>query len=203
MFNEKSFDIFEIEGLDERMNAIRAEIQPVFQAVGEKVVASLAPELGEELIIHIAQHRRRTTHAPESTWAAFGGNKRGYKRFPHFELTINDDYVGMWLSFIDNPEYEKEMAQAFIDHKAIISSLDEDFFISLDHTQPNVFKLSDTDLEKGLIRWRDVKKGEFMVGRIIRKEDEKILDSQAQLEYILATYKSLTHLYKLAYEARS
>ncbi|MGX7030805.1 DUF1054 domain-containing protein [Vagococcus zengguangii] len=203
MFNEASFKIFEIDGLDARMNAIRAEIQPTFQAIGEEVVTALAPELGEELLIHIAQHRRRTTYAPESTWAAFGGNKRGYKRFPHFELTINDEYIGMWLSFIDNPEFEKEMATTFIEHQSLIKSLGDDFVVSLDHTQPTVLKLSEMDLEQGLIRWRDVKKGEFMVGRIIQKEDEKILQPQAQLAYMIATYQALVPLYQLAYEVRS
>ncbi len=31
MFTEKSFEVFEIEGLEPRMAAIRQEIQPIFQ----------------------------------------------------------------------------------------------------------------------------------------------------------------------------
>ncbi|MGX6962564.1 DUF1054 domain-containing protein [Vagococcus xieshaowenii] len=202
MFTKESFDVFEIEGLDARMEAIRAKIQPVFQAIGEEVVSALTSELEEELMIHIAQHRRRTAYAPESTWAAFGGNKRGYKKFPHFELTINEDYIGMWLSFIDNPEFEKEIAQAFIDHQSLIQTLDETFVVSLDHTKPDVLKLKEMDLEKGLIRWRDVKKGEFMVGRIIHKEEDKQLQPDAQLSYMLSTYQALLPLYNLAYKVR-
>ncbi|MDZ7834202.1 MAG: DUF1054 family protein [Alkalibacterium sp.] len=33
-FDEKDFEIFDIEGLDERMAAIRERIQPVFQHIG-------------------------------------------------------------------------------------------------------------------------------------------------------------------------
>ena len=203
MFTIDSFDIFEIDGLDERMAAIRANIQPVFQSIGEQVTESLADELCEKLLIHIAQHRRRTTYAPESTWVAFGGNKRGYKKFPHFELTINDQYIGMWLSFIDNPEFEKEIAQIFIDNQSLIRHLGDDFVVSLDHTQPTFHQLSTLDLNQALERWRDVKKGEFMVGRIINKTDAIMNNTQAMYTTMLETYQSLIPLYQLAYSVRS
>ncbi|MGX6978545.1 DUF1054 family protein [Vagococcus elongatus] len=202
MFSEKSFDVFEIPGLEERMAAIRAEIQPKFQELDDYFIEELEPLLGEKLMLHIAQHRRRTTHAPESTWSAMGGNKRGYKKFPHFQLTINNQYIGMWLSFIDNPEFEKEMAQFFLENQDSFKNLSEDFVVSLDHTKETIERLEKVDLEKALIRWRDVKKGEFMIGRIIKKEDKILKDHEASRKYMLETYQQLVPFYQAAFLVR-
>ena len=64
MFTEKEF-AFEVAGLDERMAVIRAQIQPIFQELDTYFAEQLAPELGTELFVHIAQHRRRTVYPPE------------------------------------------------------------------------------------------------------------------------------------------
>ena len=117
---------------------------------------------------------------------------------PHFQLGIWPDYVFMWLSLIDNPKNEKEIAQAFIDQIDLFSNLAEDFSVSLDHTQPKVELLSEMDLLKGLERFRDVKKGELQVGRIIRKEEFAHWDEEKAKTYMLDTYKQLIPLYQLA-----
>ena len=88
MFTEKEFAAFEVAGLDERMAVIRAQIQPIFQELDTYFAEQLAPELGTELFVHIAQHRRRTVYPPENTWSALSPNKRGYKMQPHFQLGI-------------------------------------------------------------------------------------------------------------------
>lgn len=62
MFTEKEFAAFEVAGLDERMAVIRAQIQPIFQELDTYFAEQLAPELGTELFVHIAQHRRRTVY---------------------------------------------------------------------------------------------------------------------------------------------
>ena len=56
MFTEKEFAAFEVAGLDERMAVIRAQIQPIFQELDTYFAEQLAPELGTELFVHIAQH---------------------------------------------------------------------------------------------------------------------------------------------------
>jgi len=162
MFTEKEFAAFEVAGLDERMAVIRAQIQPIFQELDTYFAEQLAPELGTELFVHIAQHRRRTVYPPENTWSALSPNKRGYKMQPHFQLGIWGDYVFMWLSFIDNPKNEKQIAQAFLENQQLFQALPEDTYVSLDHTVPQITPLMETDLEKALTRFRDVKKGEFV-----------------------------------------
>ncbi len=64
-----------------------------FQELDTYFAEQLAPELGTELFVHIAQHRRRTVYPPENTWSALSPNKRGYKMQPHFQLGIWGDYV--------------------------------------------------------------------------------------------------------------
>lgn len=201
MFTEKSFAVFDVEGLDGRMAAIRKEIQPIFQQLDEVFQQVLEPLLGEELFIHIAQHRRRTTYPPENTWSALSRQKRGYKMEPHFQLGIWPDYVFMWLSCIDQPRNEQAIAQALLDNQQVIARLSPDFVLSGDHTQPKVEELSPENTERLLKRFRDVKKGEFQIGRIIKKEDPIWKDPEVAQAFMVETYEQLVPIYQLAIEA--
>ena len=60
VFNDESFKVFDVEGLDERMVAIRATIQPIFAEIMAEVSTRLTALVGHETFVHIAQHRRRT-----------------------------------------------------------------------------------------------------------------------------------------------
>lgn len=196
MFTEESFDVFTIDGLDNRMAAIRSEIQPIFQELDEAFKEELEKKVKEELFIHIAQHRRRTVYPPENTWSAISRKKRGYKMEPHFQLGIFPEYVFMWLSFIDNPKNEKEMAQVLLDKPTLFSHLPKDTMVSFDHTIDRVEKLNEVDLQKGLTSFRDVKKGEFQIGRIIPKESPLWKNKQDAQDYMLATYEALLPIYQ-------
>jgi len=198
MFTKKDFELFSIEGLDPRMAAIRLEIQPKFQELDDYFAEKLSVELEIELFVHIAQHRRRTVYPPENTWSAISQKKRGYKMEGHFQLGLWEDYLFMWLSFIDNPMHEKEIAQAFIENQHLFDQLDPDFYISSDHTKPAVDRLEEVALEKILIRFREVKKGEFQIGRIIKKDDPLLNAPEQARHYMLETYRQLIPLYQLA-----
>lgn len=198
MFTEKDFDVFTIEGLDSRMASIRETIQPKFQELDDYFAEKIGEKLETEFFVHIAQHRRRTVYPPENTWSALSQKKRGYKMEAHFQLGIWPDYLFMWLSLIDNPKNEKEIAQAFLDNRSLFEQLDDDFYLSMDHTQPEIERLNEADLEKYLTRFRDVKKGEFQIGRIIRKTDSLLNDPEKARDYMLKTYEDLLPLYQLA-----
>lgn len=197
MFTEKSFEVFEIEGLEPRMAAIRQEIQPIFQQLDEAFQQVLEPLVDEKLFIHIAQHRRRSVYPPGNTWSALSRQKRGYKMEPHFQLGIWPEYVFMWLSCIDQPKDEKLIAQQCLDNPAYFVQLSKDFILSGDHTKLQTEELSPENLEKMLIRFRDVKKGEFQIGRIIKKEDPLWKNPEAAKQYMIDTYQQLAPLYKL------
>ncbi|MBL1224350.1 DUF1054 domain-containing protein [Enterococcus sp. BWR-S5] len=200
MFTEKSFEVFEIEGLEARMDGIRRLVQPVFQELDDYFALELGTKLEKELFVHIAQHRRRTTYPPENTWSALSQKKRGYKMEPHFQLGIWPDYVFMWLSLIDNPKNEQKIAEAFLNNQELFDHLPEDFYMSLDHTQPEIEKLMEADVERGLLRFCNIKKGEFQVGRIIKRGSAILENPEEAREYMLETYQQLLPLYELAME---
>lgn len=200
MFTEKSFEVFEVAGLDERMAAIRQEIQPTFQQLDKVFQQVLGPLLDEELFIHIAQHRRRTTYPPENTWSALSRQKRGYKMEPHFQLGIWPEYVFMWLSCIDQPKNEQAIAQTLLDNPKVFETLSPDFVLSGDHTKPKVEELSPENTERLLKRFRDVKKGEFQIGRIIKKEDPLWKTPESAQAFMVETYQKLVPIYQLANE---
>lgn len=203
MFTEASFNVFEIEGLEKRMAAIRAEIQPIFKKLDAYFVEELALDLeGSILPIHIAQHRRRTTNAPDFTWSAMGGDTRGYKKYPHFQLGITPNYLVLWLSFIDNPEFEKEMATLFLQKQELLLKLPSDFVINGDHTKNEYHRLTPETLEPMLQRWSTVKKGEFQVGRVITKENIAQRSVDEWQTFMLETYQALLPFYQEAMKVR-
>lgn len=197
MFNEESFTVFEVAGLTERMAEIRSQIQPVFQILDEYFKINLEPELGEELFIHIAQHRRRSVYPPENTWSALSRKKRGYKMEPHFQLGIWPEYVFMYLSLIDQPKNEQAMAEKMLAEPAIFSDLAADYVVSKDHTQPQVSAATPETLKKTLLRLRDVKKGEFQIGRIIPRDSSLWQEPATAKKYMLETYQQLIPAYQL------
>lgn len=198
-FNQTDFDTFLIDGLDERMEAIRIRIQPKFKEIGQELVAYLSAELGNEVFLHIAKHARRTVNPPKDTWLAIGNNKRGYKKHPHFQLGLFDDHLFTWLAFIYELPNKDTIAQGFIDHFDELKKLPEDFVISLDHTKKESFSITELEI-KHLERFRDVKKGEFLVGRHLRPEDERVKDGEKLYEFTKETFDHLIWFYKVSLE---
>jgi uncharacterized protein YktB (UPF0637 family) len=201
-FTQEDFNVFAIEGLEPRMSEIRKKIQPKFKEIGTEVSDDISSLLGiKSLPVHIAQHLRRTKNPPQDTWCAVGGDKRGYKKYPHFQLGLYQSHLFIWLAFIDNPQFEREMAQSFIDDDKLILNLPADFVVSYDHTKESVLPINESTLTKGLIRWRDIKKGEFLVGRQLIATDPLFKDPQAFHCFLLETYHALVPIYRQAFQA--
>lgn len=197
MFTKESFDVFNVDGLDPRMAAIRSNIQPIFKSIWEDFCPQVAQATNKELHIHIAQHLRRTANAPESTWSAISTNKRGYKSQPHFQLGIWQGYVFMYLSMIDNPKNEKEIANGLLENIQVIRDLPSDFIYSVDHTKKEVFSILNEKLENDITRFRDIKKAEFEVGRIIEKDSILWEDLDKAKQFLWETIESLMPVYKV------
>lgn len=191
MFRKKSFEVFDIEGLEARMEGIRAEIQPIFMEIGEKLrkkVSCAFPK--QDFYLHIAQHRRRTSHAPENTWSAIGRQKRGYKMEPHFQLGIWQDYVFVYLSIIDQPKGQGDYAQKLSKLKA----LPKDFVLSKDHTKTEVYDIS--FFPEFVERLKKVKKSELELGRVWKSSRFDGKENQVILKEMLETVDSLLPIYK-------
>jgi uncharacterized protein YktB (UPF0637 family) len=88
-WTEDDFAVFEIEGFEERMPALKARLTPKLKAIGEALAPRLRAETGLEFHAKVAQHMRRRVNPPEETWVAFSRNTRGYKPYVHLRVSVN------------------------------------------------------------------------------------------------------------------
>lgn len=197
-FSQKDFEIFSVEGLDERMELIRGTIQPKFQEIGQVLADELSMKLGNEMFLHIAKHARRTVNPPKDTWLAIANNKRGYKKHPHFQVGLFDDHVFIWLALIYELPNKKEIGQALLNNIDLIKDVPNDYVISLDHMQKGSFSVTDYDaMEKGLVRFRDTKKGEFLIGKHFDENDPVLKNGEKFTQIVKETFATLIPIYKI------
>src|SRR5690606_17192218 len=196
-FSSTDFQVFHIDGLEERMQAIRTHIQPKFRVLGERLTNDLSAKLGMEMFLHIAKHARRTKNPPNDTWLAIANNKRGYKKHPHFQVGLFDDHVFIWLACIYELPNKQQIAAKYLEHIEKIQALPNDFVISDDHTQKNAQPISETDLKNVLERFERVKKAECLIGRHISSTDPILQDGEALIRFIADTFDHLIPLYRL------
>ncbi len=197
-FSQKDFEVFSVEGLEERMELIRGNIQPKFQEIGQVLADDLSMKLGNEMYLHIAKHARRTVNPPKDTWLAIANNKRGYKKHPHFQVGLFDDHVFIWLALIYELPNKKEIGQALMNNINLIKTVPKDYVISLDHMQKGSFSVTENDvLEKGLTRFRDTKKGEFLIGKHFDMNDPVLKNGEQFTKIVKDTFETLIPIYKV------
>ncbi|QKY71585.1 YktB family protein [Lentibacillus sp. CBA3610] len=198
-FSKKDFEVFSIDGLDERMAALRENIQPKFKAIGEELAEDISNITGQDMYVHIAQHARRTKNPPNDTWMAFCHNKRGYKKHPHFQIGLWDDHLFMWLAYIYEMPDKQEIAKSFLANiDDIRESIPDHYVISHDHTKKDAVETSKANLENTLTRLQNVKKAEFLIGRNFKPDDPILQDGQAFLNEAKNTFETLAPLYKIS-----
>lgn len=201
-FAQHDFDTFAIEGLDGRMEAIRERIQPKFKALGDSLAQDLSVLSGTEMFLHIAKHLRRKVNPPVDTWLAICPNKRGYKQVPHFQVGLFDDRVFIWLALIYELPNKSNIATTYMNEiDRLQKEIPSDFVLSFDHMKKDVIPLSDLDRSgwnDALIRFRDVKKAELLIGRNLSFKDP-VLEKPAELEQLIKqTFEKLIPLYQMA-----
>jgi len=200
-FSESDFNIFHIEGLLPRKRAIEDQIQPKFRAIGDRLTDDLSAMAGSEMHLHIARHARRTVNPPDDTWLAIAGNKRGYKKHPHFQIGLWDDRVFIWLAYIYELPRKPEIARIFLEHMEEIEKLATDHFvISLDHTKKDATAIEHNDLKNALERFRDVKKGEFLIGKQLFPNNPTLKNGDEFIQFAKNTFEKLVPLYRLSYQ---
>ncbi|EKF51836.1 DUF1054 family protein [Lactococcus garvieae] len=191
MFRKNSFEVFDIEGLEPRMDGVRAEIQPVFMKIGEEMRERISQAIpNQDFYLHIAQHRRRTSNAPENTWSAIGRQKRGYKMEPHFQLGIWQEYVFVYLSIIDQPKGQKDFAEKL----GQLSALPEGFVLSKDHTKADFYEVN--YFPEFVDRLKKVKKSELELGKIWEASRFDGVQDKVILQEMLETVDDLLPIYK-------
>lgn len=109
-FAARDFRVFDLRGFAERMAAIRSQIRPKLERLGEVLAPELARVTRAEVFPHVAKHARRTVNPPDDTWVAFGPDRRGYKKAPHFKVAVSRHCVRFLFEI--GPEHAAKPAVA-------------------------------------------------------------------------------------------
>ena len=138
-FKSTDFEVFTVDGLEERMSAIKTNIHPKLEALGEQFAAYLSKQTDENFFYHVAKHARRKVNPPNDTWVAFSTNKRGYKMLPHFQIGLWGTHAFIYFGLIYECPQKVETAHAFLEHiNDLKTNIPNDFVWSIDHTKPSV-----------------------------------------------------------------
>jgi uncharacterized protein YktB (UPF0637 family) len=196
---KEDFHIFQIQGLENRMEALINHIRPKLEQYGEVFSPALAHELQQEVYPHVAKHARRKTNPPNDTWVAFSTNKRGYKQFPHFQIGLWESHLFISFNIIYEAKNKIEFGRTFENKiRDIQSMIPADYYWSGDHMKEEAFnQLSKEELLQLFQRIQTVKKGEIVCSYRIPQENAIRLSSVELLEKINEVFSNLIPLYKL------
>ncbi|MCL1630977.1 DUF1054 domain-containing protein [Sporolactobacillus sp. CPB3-1] len=205
LFTRDDFASMQTPGLENRMYAIRSQIQPKFQAIADHLLPffnTYDAAQDSPFFLHIARHARRTVHPPDSTWMAVAQSKRGYKKYPHFQFGIWPDHLFFWLAVIEEYPDKVKLGQTLLEHvPQIQQSIPPYFAWSADHMK-NIFtrhqNLNKDDLNKLFFRLEKVKKAELLCGVIISKEEATAKNENDLVSHLKEQIKILMPLYETA-----
>lgn len=200
-FTTDDFNVFSIEGFQERMEALQQTIRPKLHLLGDYFAQQLSIMTGEEIFPHVAKHARRTVNPPNDTWVAFAPNKRGYKMLPHFQIGLWGTHLFVWFAVIYEAPNKVEFGKKLEEHAdQFINTIPKHFVWSIDHMKPDVIpqkNLAVEDLTSMFTRLQIVKKAEILCGIHIPREHAIKLNSDELLDTIHNTFKTLLPLYQL------
>ncbi len=196
-WNNQDFEVFNTPGLEARMSALIEIIRPKFEELGTEFASFFSSKTGDEFFPHVAKHMRRTVNPPNDSWVAFAPYKRGYKAVPHFQIGMWESHVFVILAVIYEAPNKSKMAEN-LRQSDVLMDLPNDFVVSDDHMKPesdSLSELGDQGLEKVLIRLRDVKKGEFVIGRHLTKEQSAHFTKESFYQFAEETFEALLPVY--------
>jgi uncharacterized protein YktB (UPF0637 family) len=200
-WSQKDFDVFQIDGLDARMHALTEVIRPKFHALGDHFSPFFSAITGDEFFTHVAKHARRTINPPKDSWVALAPYKRGYKALPHFQIGLWGTHLFIVVAVIYEAPNKKEMAERLLQSKDAFKHIDATYSIAGDHMAPQYEAISletkDAQLESVLTRLRDVKKGEFLIGRYLTIEEASALSEEQFMALATETFETLLPIYNV------
>ncbi|TVY00639.1 YktB family protein [Cohnella terricola] len=201
-FDDRDFQVFEIDGLEARMEALIERVRPKFHALGEHLTPFLGEMCGEEMFTHVAKHARRTVNPPNDSWVAFANNKRGYKAYPHFQIGLWSTHVFVQFAIIyECPNKNTFAERALGELDSVRRAVPADYIWSKDHMVPTGLihgELSDGELIELFDRLKTVKAAELTCGIHIRRGDPLLADGDAFVKRAEETFRTLLPLYRMA-----
>ncbi|RLQ95899.1 YktB family protein [Falsibacillus albus] len=201
-FTNEDFEVFSIDGLDARMEALKSMVRPKLESLGEHFSPTLSSLCGVEMHYHVAKHARRTKNPPNDTWVSFANNRRGYKMLPHFQIGLWSTHVFVWFAVIYEAPHKAEIGKKFASNvQKIEKKIPNHFVWSKDHTKPDAIPmsgLSEDELLQLFQRLQDVKKAELLCGIHIPKAQAIKMSGKEFIEKVDDAFAHLIPLYKLS-----
>ena len=200
-FTDEDFNVFKIDGLDQRMDAIKTLVRPKFEAFGQIFTDELSVLTKEPMYPHIAKHARRTINPPNDTWISFSSNPRGYKMQPHFQIGLWETHLFIWYAVIYEAKDKDKKGQRLASQTESIKDLiPSDYVWSVDHMKPDVIPhdtLSIDSLNNMFNRLQSVKKAELLCGYQIPREEAVKLSGDQLVDIIHDVFVHLIPLYNV------
>jgi uncharacterized protein YktB (UPF0637 family) len=171
-FAPSDFRVFDLPGFADRMAAIRAQVRPKLEGLGTALAPDLAKVTGTEIHAHVAKHARRTVNPPDDTWVAFGPDRRGYKKAPHFKIAVSRHAVRFLFElgpeFAAKPAWVRAWNRAAPRLKRALARSEGLAWFRNEHDEAPAARLDELDpagwarLGEDLTRTRD---GQLVLGR--------------------------------------
>lgn len=200
-FTNEDFNVFTIDGLDQRMDAIKTLIRPKFETLSQIFTEELSVLTQDPMYPHIAKHARRTINPPNDTWISFSSNPRGYKMQPHFQIGLWETHLFIWYAVIYEAKDKAQKGQRLASQTESIKNLiPSDYVWSIDHMKPEVIPhstLSTDGLNDMFNRLQTVKKAELLCGYQIPREEAVQLSGDQLVEIIHDVFVHLIPLYNV------
>ena len=192
------FDLFTIDGLENRMSALQTRVQPKFETLGRHFADRLSAHGSDEFFPHVAKHARRTVNPPTDSWVAFAPSKRGYKALPHFQIGLWKTHLFIIIAVIyENPD-KKGISERLERNVSMLTSLPESYIVSGDHMKPEALHIHEAGtngIENLLIRLQTVKKAEFLVGRHLPREEAINMSNEEFISFAEESVDQLLPIY--------
>ncbi|MGD6960399.1 YktB family protein [Rossellomorea aquimaris] len=200
-FTQEDFQVFTINGLEDRMTAIQEQIRPKLDYLGDHFAPTLSASTGMEMFYHVAKHARRSVNPPDDTWVAFANNKRGYKQHPHFQIGLWETHVFIWFAMIYEAPNKVEFGKKVEENADKIRSMIPGHFVwSGDHTKPDATPFSSMSQDEFIAlseRVQKVKKAELLCGLHLDRDTVVRLNGDEFIQEVNSAFETLLPLYKM------
>ena len=203
-FRPGDFKVFDVKGFQARMAEIRGRIRPKLEALGQSLAPAIARATATETFPHVAKHARRTVNPPGDTWVAFGPDKRGYKKHPHFKVAVSGECVRFLFEIGPEHTDKKRFAAAWKKNAPklapVLGGVKGLGWFKNEHDDEPAAPLSDlsveafADLADELTRVRD---GQLVVGRTVPASEAARWSDADCKSAALQTFRALAPLYRL------
>lgn len=200
-FTQEDFQVFTINGLENRMTAIQEQIRPKLDYLGDHFAPTLSALTGTEMFYHVAKHARRSVNPPDDTWVAFANNKRGYKKHPHFQIGLWESHVFIWFAMIYEAPNKVEFGKKVEENAVKIRSMIPGHFVwSGDHTKPDATTFTSMSQDEFIAlseRVQNVKKAELLCGLHLDRDKAVKLNGDEFIQEVNSAFETLLPLYKM------